>query len=81
MSKITRHRDHDDLPIDPRGSGIEGHWAAWYAEHVDEDAPLEDWLRHSQPFSPAELRNILDQVEDIRTEDKAWAEAQLRSTQ
>lgn len=80
VSKLASQRDKREPPTDPNGSTTDDHWASWYAEYVDEDTPLEDWHRQSMAFSLLELREILDQVSDIRLEDKGWAEAQLRST-
>ena len=75
VSKLANHRDKYE-PRDPDDSEGASDWVRWYAEWVDEEAPLEDWHRHSKPFSPLELREILDQVTNIRLDDKAWAEAQ-----
>ena len=75
ISKLARQRGKDEVLTEQHALGEAGPWAAWYAEYVDEDAPLKDWHRHSQPFSPAELQEILDQVTDIRTEDKQWADS------
>ena len=80
VSKLANHRKQHE-PGESDDSEGATDWVRWYAEWVDEEAPLEDWHRHSKPFSPLELREILDQVTDIRAEDRAWVEAQLDSTQ